>query len=266
MLDTRFTFDGRAGDGEWWDFQLDGYGTWLWALAVHAERAGIGIDRWREGVELTVDYLVSSWERPCYDWWEEHTEHVHVSTLGCIAAGLDAVAGSLDATRAQSAKGAVTRIRARIEEHGTVNGRLTKWLGSDGLDASLLALVSPMRLYPVSEPVGAATVAAVADTLSVDGGVHRYLDDTYFGGGQWPLLSCMLGLARADAGDREGALALLEWAASTASAGRGAARAGGPAPSRAGTRAGVDRAVGAVGVAAAVVARDVPAALRPSWG
>ena len=32
--------------------------------------------------------------------------------------------------------------------------------------------------------------------LTVDGGVHRYLGDTFFGGGQWPLLSCFLGLAQ----------------------------------------------------------------------
>lgn len=216
MLDTRFRFDGTPGDADWWDFQLDGYGTWLWALAEHLRRTGGSIQRWRDGVDLSVDYLVSSWHRPCYDWWEEHTEHVHVSTLGCIAAGLDAVSGALDAARATAVREVVTRIRALIAERGTVDGRLTKWLGSDGLDASLLALVSPMRLYPTADPVGAATVEAVQATLSVDGGVHRYLDDTYYGGGQWPLLSCMLGLARADAGDRDGALALLRWAESTA--------------------------------------------------
>ncbi len=99
-----------------------------------------------------------------------------------------------------------------------MDGHLTKWLGSSGVDASLLALVSPLRLYPATTPVGAATVTAVAAALDVGGGVHRYADDTYFGGGQWPLLSCMLGLARLDAGDRDGAVALMRWAASTAGA------------------------------------------------
>ncbi len=41
--------------------------------------------------------------------------------------------------------------------------------------------------------------------LTVDGGVHRYLGDTFFGGGQWPLLSCFLGLAHLAAGDRDAA-------------------------------------------------------------
>ena len=218
MLDTRFTLDGRAGDAEWWDFQLDGYGTWLWAAAEHTRRTGGDLEQWREGIDLSVDYLVSSWQRPCYDWWEEHSEHVHVSTLGCIAAGLDAAAPTLDVDRAAAARETVAAIRSRIAADGTVNGRLTKWLGADGLDASLLALVSPMRFEVATGTLGAATVAAVAAELEVDGGVHRYADDTYFGGGQWPLLSCMLGLARLDSGDREGAMRSLQWAISTAAA------------------------------------------------
>lgn len=46
--------------------------------------------------------------------------------------------------------------------------------------------------------------------------MHRFLADTYFGGGQWPLLSCFLGLAFARAGDTVRAGELLDWAASTA--------------------------------------------------
>src|SRR5437763_152281 len=35
FLPCRFTLDGEDENGEWWDFQLDGYGAWLWALATH---------------------------------------------------------------------------------------------------------------------------------------------------------------------------------------------------------------------------------------
>jgi len=50
----------------------------------------------------------------------------------------------------------------------------------------------------------------------VDGGVHRFAADTFYGGGQWPLLSCFAGLARAALGDNEGAAAYLAWAMATA--------------------------------------------------
>jgi GH15 family glucan-1,4-alpha-glucosidase len=210
MLPARFTFDGRDGADEWWDFQLDGYGTWLWAVAEHAKRHSLGLDRWMPAIALTVDYLASSWHRACFDWWEESAEHVHVSTLGCIAAGLEAVGG---------AGRVVADIRALIATEGTTGGHLAKWLGSKEVDASLLSVIAPLRVVPASDPVGAATIAAVEAELSVDGGVHRYGSDTFFGGGQWPLLSCFLGLAFEASGDRARALDQLAWAAGTVDGG-----------------------------------------------
>ncbi len=220
MLATRFTVAGEDGADEWWDFQLDGYGTWLWAVAEHAKRHRLGLARWRRAIELTVDYLIVSWQRPCFDWWEESADKVHVSTLGCIAAGLDAAAcsGVLDETRQTAARAAVASITLEVEQRGLSDGHLVKWLGSAEVDASLLATVYPLGVFPASVSIGARTIAAIDGELNFDGGVHRYLADTFFGGGQWPLLSCMLGLAYSAAGDRDRAFMQLEWAAGTADA------------------------------------------------
>lgn len=215
MLDTRFSFEGLPGADDWWDFQLDGYGTWLWAVAEHAKRHGLSLERWQRAIELTADYLTSSWARPCFDWWEENADRVHVSTLGCISGGLSSVAGALDDRRRQEALDAVERISATVIERGIIDGHLAKWLGSAEVDASLLAVVYPIAAFPASGTVGARTIAAVDETLNFGGGVHRYLADTFYGGGQWPLLSCMLGLAFAASGNRERALEQLQWAAAT---------------------------------------------------
>ena len=216
MLATRFTFAGAEGNDDWWDFQLDGYGTWLWAVAEHAGRHGLSLDRWRSAIELSVDYLCSSWRRSCFDWWEEEVDEVHVSTLGCIAAGLAAAAPALDEARGTAATAAVAEITAVIRAEGLAAGHLAKWLGSTAVDASLLSIIHPLDVFPADEPIGTATIAAIDEQLNVGGGVHRYRADTFFGGGQWPLLSCMLGLAFAAAGDRERALDQLRWAAGTA--------------------------------------------------
>lgn len=216
MLATRFTFDGAEGSDEWWDFQLDGYGTWLWAVVAHADRHGAAIDQWSEAIDLAVDYLLSSWERPCFDWWEEHAEHVHVSTLGCIAAGLHAVETHIDPMRATACRDAVDAILTLIADRGQTDGHLAKWLGSTEVDASLLSLISPLAIIPAATPVGRATIEAIDGQLSVSHGVHRYLADTFYGGGQWPLLSCFLGLAFDAAGERDAARAQLEWAVASA--------------------------------------------------
>lgn len=218
MLPARYTFAGSDGAEEWWDFQLDGYGTWLWALAEHLQRHALDSSRWRDAVELTVDYLTASWSRPCYDWWEEHSEHVHVSTLACIAAGLDGAisTGLLDASRETGAREVSAAIRAVVIERGTLDGHLVKWLGSTAVDGSLAAALAPMAFFGAGSELGAKTIDALERQLTVHDGVHRYLGDTFYGGGQWPLLSCFLGLAQLDAGNTERAAELYDWAGATA--------------------------------------------------
>jgi GH15 family glucan-1,4-alpha-glucosidase len=218
MLPTRFTLAGEDGTDPWWDFQLDGYGTWLWSLVAHARRHELDLVRWRDGVEVAVDYLMAFWASPCYDWWEENPEHRHGSTLGAVFAGLRAVGGRglLDPARDQSATRAAAEIRELVLAQGVSGGHLTKWLGTSELDASLLACVTPFRLLEPDDPMAVRTVSEVRDRLTVDQGTHRYLADVFYGGGQWPLLTCLLGWNLLAMGDEAGALACLRWAAEQA--------------------------------------------------
>jgi len=220
MLPTRFTLDGAIGDDEWWDFQLDGYGTWIWALGDHLARVGGDGARWADAVGLCVDYLASSWRRPCFDWWEEHVEQVHGSTLGCIAAGLRAAAAmpALDDDRRALAALTAELVLAELRAGMVIDGHLTKWVGDPRVDGSLASLVGPIGLIDGDDPLAVATLERIETELTVDGGVHRFLGDTFYGGGQWPLLTCMLGLGWLAAGRRERAEQLLAWAASTRTA------------------------------------------------
>uniref|UniRef100_UPI0010C934C6 Glycoside hydrolase 15-related protein n=1 Tax=Kribbella flavida (strain DSM 17836 / JCM 10339 / NBRC 14399) TaxID=479435 RepID=UPI0010C934C6 len=221
MLPTRFTFDGNDGSDPWWDFQTDGYGMWLWSVVTHAARHGLDLERWRAGIDVAVDYLLAFWDRPCYDWWEEHVEHRHVSTLGAIHGGLVAV-GTCAALRSAPWSAATLQVAARIRSlvsaEGVVDGHLVKWLGSSAVDGSLPACVVPFGLVPPDDDVAAMTRAAVAKDLDVDGGVHRFAADVYYGGGQWILLSALLGWNLAAAGDTAGALRHLRWIADQADA------------------------------------------------
>lgn len=218
MLPTRYTLDGADGSVEWWDFQTDGYGTWLWSVVTHAHRHAADLERWRAGIEPCVDYLAAFWDRACYDWWEEHVEQRHVSTLGAIHGGLRAVAGTglLDAARTDAALRAAGAIRALVLDQGVHDGHLTKWLGSEAVDGSLPACVVPFGLVDVGDAVAASTLDAVARDLDAGGGVHRFRADVFYGGGRWPLLSALLGWNRAAAGDTAAAWRYLRWAAAQA--------------------------------------------------
>jgi GH15 family glucan-1,4-alpha-glucosidase len=216
LLPTRYTVDGRDGDDPWWDFQLDGYGTWLWALAAHVREHGMPGPEASAAVRLVLAYLTTFWHRPCYDWWEEHPQHRHVSTLAAIRAGLHAVlaepllSACLDTTSRQNAKGAVDQIDALVLTDGVVDGHLVKWVGSTAVDASLAACLVPFDL-PVSADVRHRTIAVVERDLAVDHGVHRYLGDTFYGGGQWLLLSAFVGWNHLAAGDLDTARGYLRW-------------------------------------------------------
>lgn len=216
MLPTRFTFTGENGSDPWWDFQTDGYGMWLWAAVTHARRHGVDVSRWLPGFEVAVDYLLTSWDRPCYDWWEEHVEHRHVSTLGAIRGGLVAVADLLDADRRAASLAAAEEIHALVLAEGVVDGHLSKWFGASTVDGSLPSCVVPFGL--VDGELAEATLTAVAADLDFDGGVHRFTADVFYGGGQWLLLSALLGWNLAARGDVPGALRHLRWIAAQADA------------------------------------------------
>ena len=221
MLPTRFTLDGDDGPDPWWNFQTDGYGAWLWSVVTHARRHGLDLTEWQTGIDVAVDYLTAFWDRPCYDWWEEHVEHRHVSTLGAIYGGLRVAvdAGVLDLDRTARATDAAVAIREVVIGKGVVDGHLTKWLGSNAVDGSLPACIVPFGLLDPTDPVARETLGAVAHELEVDGGVHRFRDDVFYGGGQWLLLSALLGWNLAAQGDSTSALRHLRWVAAQATTG-----------------------------------------------
>lgn len=218
-LHTRYSIDGEEGEAEWWNHQLDGYGAWLWALGAHWARSpdDRAAERFAPAVEATARYLTTFWDLPCYDCWEENRDQIHVATLAAVASGLRVAAAwpgvSAEAREESGATvGAITRL---VGEQGIVDGHLVKWLGGKDLDASLLFCALPYGLFCVGEPVMQATVARLIEHLVCEG-IHRHVHDTYFGGGEWPLLTALLGSHLAAIGDLAGAQAKLEWVADQA--------------------------------------------------
>lgn len=211
-LPTRFTLDGELGMEDWTDFQLDGYGTWLWGLVQHCRRHEDSA-LWQEAlpaVSLVVSYLQALWQSPNYDCWEEHRHQVHTATLAALYGGLAAVEMQ-DAALVPA--GLPQTIREYVLAHCVAqDGHFVKFIGNDNVDASLLWLALPYRLVDVDDPRFLATLAKIErDIVRPGGGVYRYAADTYYGGGEWVLLTAWLAWAYLELGRRDEAVRLMDW-------------------------------------------------------
>ena len=217
-LHCRYRADGSAGPDDWPTFQLDGPGIWLWALGRHVAATGLeSLDgHVAEAALLAGRYLAALWPLPSNDAWEESQDKVHTSTLAADLAGLRALLQLSAAARTDPAiVAAESAIATSVRDQGAGRGPWSKWNGSDAVDASLLWIAAPFGLVEPADARFAATLSRIeADLVSVDGGVHRYKADTYYGGGEWLLLTATLGRVyarRNGPGDRDRARRCLRW-------------------------------------------------------
>lgn len=208
ILHTRYEVDGRYGADEWPNFQLDGFGTWLWALGEHTRlSADVLSDDVLSAARLVADYLSALWRRPCSDCWEEFPDEVHTYTLGAIYAGLKASASLVDPTYDAEKE----RVRSFIQENCIQNICFMKYVGWEVVDASLLGLAVPYGVVTPDDVIMLATVEKIEATLRMGGGLHRYAEDTFYGGGEWVLLTAWLGWYYTETGDFDKASALMKW-------------------------------------------------------
>ncbi|MBX3142302.1 MAG: hypothetical protein KF813_00990 [Trueperaceae bacterium] len=212
FLPARFTLDGDWERDGWPNFQLDGYGQWLWSLAHHLRSEGrVELpSEMVEAVHLVVRYLSTFWDQPCYDAWEEGRSQLHTATLASIHAGLRDIQPYLPPLLAAMAKAAAAGTLRYIRDDCVQDGALIKSIRNTAVDASLLWLSVPFDVYAVDDPVIVATAARIEREL-LGGGVRRYLADTYYGGGEWILLTAWLAWYWLRVGRRADAEKLMEW-------------------------------------------------------
>jgi GH15 family glucan-1,4-alpha-glucosidase len=210
LLETRYAVDGRSGEAEWPNNQLDGFGTLLWAVEQHTRLAGVALTGEQlDTVALLAEYLSALWRFPCSDCWEEFHDKVHIATLAAVYGGLQSAARLTGQAGFADEAAALRRF---VLEQGIVDGHLAKFVGSSWVDASLVHAATPYRLIEPDDPVMRATIAKIeTDLRAHGGGVRRYVDDNYYGGGEWVLLTAYLGWYYAEGGELERARELLAW-------------------------------------------------------
>jgi len=212
MPPARFALDGTTVVDDWPNFQVDGYGTWLWSLGQHLRLSGAdGVPgKWLVSVSRVARYLATFALSPCYDVWEENGDALHTSTLACVYGGLTTAGRLLNDDQHLSTAASV---RARVAQSAQRSGFYRKSSDSDDVDASLLWLATPFGVVDPREDSFASTVSLIEQRLSLGGGIRRYPTDTYFGSGAWPVLTGSLGWHYADLGNRERASACRAWIA-----------------------------------------------------
>lgn len=217
MLPTRYTLDGQAEQvvaEAWPNFQLDGYGTWMFAL--HSHLRGEPATGYREAIELAARYLTAAWQLPCFDYWEEFGNRRHTSTLAAIAAGLRAASRLLGDPQHDAV---AHRILAFMRADCVADGAFAKGPEDPRVDASLISIATPFGLVDADDPVMRRTIARIrAELSSPTGGIRRYLGDTYYGGNPWLLLTAWLGWHDRLNGNSEGWLNARDWVLHNASA------------------------------------------------
>jgi GH15 family glucan-1,4-alpha-glucosidase len=210
MPPARFSLGGSTVTDDWPNFQIDGYGTWLWSLGRHFESTGQAEvpDQFRESVVRVGRYLAALSLSPCYDVWEESGTAIHTSTLACVYGGL-VTAGRL--TNDDSLLAAAETVRGRLLDDASRHGAFVKSSESNAVDASLLWLSTPFAVVAPDDARLAVTVERIVSELTFDGGLRRYPTDTFYGSGAWPVLTGSLGLHYLARGDTAGARRCRDW-------------------------------------------------------
>ncbi|MHB8856981.1 MAG: glycoside hydrolase family 15 protein [Bellilinea sp.] len=232
VLHTRYTLDGSevTVDNGWGNFQIDGYGTWLWALAEHMRLSGNThlLKELCEPIQITLRYLELVWKLPNYDCWEEYPEYLHPYSLATAYAGFDSIASLVRTGQMDAGSVAAEELAGQVKDfmlkYAVYQGRVVKhvWpararelpgpISQSGVDASLIGVAVPYNVLPLDDPLIRATMQAIEASLHrPEGGVYRYKADVYYGGGEWLLLTAWLGWYYALTGKIEQAETLRTW-------------------------------------------------------
>jgi|LDZU01.1.fsa_nt_gi GH15 family glucan-1,4-alpha-glucosidase len=239
VLHTRYTFDGEevTVDSAWGNFQIDGYGTWLWALEEHVRLSGNTalLNDLIEPIQITLRYLDLVWQLPNYDCWEEHPEYLHLYSLATVYAGFNSTASWQEKGLIPENEILLSKKAAQVKEfllkYAVLDGRMVKhaWparnaeppkpIPQSGVDASLIGIAVPYRVLSLDDPLVRKTIQSIEDDLlRPGGGVYRYKADVYYGGGEWILLTAWLGWYYVQIGKIDEAENLIGWIESQASA------------------------------------------------
>jgi alpha,alpha-trehalase len=174
----------RVGNGAWGQTQLDVYGEFLITLALYERQLGALHPEIQRFIAELADTAARRWPEADQGMWEMRgpARH-HLSSKVMCWAALDCatrLAPKLGDHGARADRWAAERDRIRdaVFERGWSESKqaFAQSFDSDQLDAAQL-LMPLVGFLPASDPKMRATIEAIAQELTEDGLVLRYLND-----------------------------------------------------------------------------------------
>jgi GH15 family glucan-1,4-alpha-glucosidase len=174
----------RVGNGAWGQTQLDVYGEFLITLALYEKQLGEIHPEIQHFIADLADTAASRWSETDQGMWEMRGDpRHHLSSKVMCWAALDRatkLAPKLGDYAAKGERWAAERDRVRdaIFERGWSDKKqaFAQSFDSDDLDAAQL-LMPLVGFLPATDPRMRSTIDAIADELTQDGLVLRYLND-----------------------------------------------------------------------------------------
>ncbi len=210
----------RVGNGAYAQRQHDVWGALLDSIYLHTKsRDGLAESTWQI-LCTQVDDAIAAWREPDRGIWEVRGEPKHFtsSKVMCwVACDRGARLARLRESweRADRWQQVADEIHADVCEHGVDDrGVFTQHYDTVALDASCL-LIPLVRFLPPDDDRVVATINAIADELSSEGLVQRYLTEETDDGldgeeGTFAICSFWLVSALAEIGEHDRARALCE--------------------------------------------------------
>jgi GH15 family glucan-1,4-alpha-glucosidase len=213
----------RVGNGAWSQTQLDVYGELLDAIHLYHEQLGELHPEIQHFVAELADAAANRWEEKDQGMWEMRGDpRHHLSSKVLCWTALDRavkLAPALDGhAKAEEWTAARDRIREAILSRGWSEAKqaYAQSFDSDELDAAQL-LMPLVGFLPATDERMRSTIDAIADELTQDGLVLRYLNDEGLNAdgltgeeGTFTICSFWLVSALAKAGELERAEALFD--------------------------------------------------------
>ncbi len=213
-------------------FQPDQTGTLLYAIWHHYNYTNSKVNpKLKDLILKSANGLCDIWKRDHFnmitnDLWEERLtfpdlqDNFTYSLAACIS-GLEC-ANSMIINKNWLTVSA--SMRKQLEKHFLDNHFVRSYgkLIDTGIDASMLGLVYPFKIYTAEDPRIISTIKEIEKKLIINGGVHRYELDQYDGwmyemihrkkgAGAWPILNFWLSIYYSLNGDKANAEKYYNW-------------------------------------------------------